>query len=162
MAFPGHILREKRENLGFSLQDITDHLSIPAEIITALESGDPSRMPDSGFTTGFLRSYCNFLGIEAEMMIADLQKATKSATARRSSTTRSTFEFSLPKFRIPNIRIELPAELLGWISVTALLVLGWIAYSTFAPGSDPADTNKTEATTVDLRVPEPRLGRDSR
>ena len=156
------MLREKRETLGFSLQEITDHLSIPTEIIMALESGDPSRIPESGFTNGFLRSYCNFLGIEVEIMIADLQKATKSAVVRRTSTNRSTFEFSLPKFRIPNIQIDPSAEVLGWISVTALLVLGWIAYSTFAPSSDPEDANKTEATTIDLRVPEPRSERDSR
>ena len=35
----------------------------------------PSRIPESSFTSGFLRSYCNFLGVEAEMMIAELQKA---------------------------------------------------------------------------------------
>lgn len=148
--------------MGFSLQDITDHLSIPAEIIKALESGDPSRIPDSGFASGFLRSYCTFIGVEAEMMIADLQKATNNAVVRRASTTRSTFNLSVPKLRIPNVRIDLPAEVLGWISVTALLVLGWIAYSTFAPSSDPEDMNKTEATTLELRVPEPRTGRDSR
>lgn len=162
LTFPGHILREKRENLGFSLQDITDHLSIPADIITALESGDLSRIPESGFAAGFLRSYCRFLGIEAEMMIAELQKASKNAKVKRSRKDRSTFHFRFPKLRLPGFSIDLPAELVGWISITALLVLGWVAYTTMAPAADPADANETEATTIDLRVPDHHTGRDAR
>lgn len=160
MAFPGHILREKRESLGFSLQDITDHLSIPADVITSLESGDLSHVPEFSFATGFLRSYCKFLGIESEMMIAELQKATKSARRKSTSKGRSTLEFKLPKLRLPNITFNLPTEVLAWISITALLILGWITYTTFAPNADPAE--QTEAATIDLRVPDLSTGRDSR
>ncbi|MBN4046794.1 helix-turn-helix domain-containing protein [bacterium AH-315-P07] len=167
MAFPGHILKQKRENLGFSLQEITDHLSIPADIIDALESGDPSRIPESSFTSGFLRSYCNFLGLEAEMMIADLQKASKTKHSKRLKAKalesgRTTFKIRLPKLTLPSISINLPTEVIGWVSITALLVLGWIAYSTFAPSTDSDGTNETEATTINLRVPEPNSGRSSR
>ena len=96
MAFPGHILKDKRGSLGFSLQDITDHLAIPSNIINALESGDVSRIPESSFSAGFLRSYCNFLGIEAEMMIADLQKAIKSEKVKRKQ--KYAFEIEDLKF----------------------------------------------------------------
>lgn len=162
MSFPGHILKEKRENLGFSLQDITDHLAIPADIIHALESGDLSRIPESSFAAGFLRSYCNFLGIEAEMMIAELHKASKNAKVRRVRKDRSRFQFRIPNLRLPSFSIDVSAELVGWISITALIILGWVAYTTMAPSADPADSNQTEATTTDLRVPNINAGRDMR
>lgn len=162
LNFSGHILKEKRESLGFSYQHVSDHLSIPSEIIRALESGDPSRIPNSSFAAGFLRSYCRFLGIEAEMMIADFQKASK---ARRSNPARrkpSRRQFSFPTLRLPSFSLNLPAELIGWLSITVLLILSWVAYSTFAPSADPADANETEATSIDLRVPEVNSRRDSR
>ena len=159
MAFPGHILKSKRESLGFSLQDITDHLSIPSDIITALESGQPMRNPESSFAVGFLRSYCSFLGLEAEMMIAELQKATKSRKSARINRDRTLFQFQFPKLKIPNISIDLPTELVGWISITALLILGWFAYSTFAPTSNSNSENTTDATTIELQVPQFERGR---
>lgn len=162
MAFPGHILREKRQSLGFSLQDITDHLSIPAIVINSLESGDLSHVPESSFATGFLRSYCTFLGIEAEMMIAELQKASRSARRLSTNRERSTFEFKLPKLSLPNLSFNVPTEVLAWIAITALLILGWVTYTTFAPNTDPTEQNETEATTIDLRVPDLNSGRDSR
>ena len=162
MAFPGHILKDKRGNLGFSLQDITDHLAIPSDIINALESGDVSRIPESSFSAGFLRSYCNFLGIEAEMMIADLQKAIKSEKVKRNQKDRATFHFRIPRLRLLSFSFDVSAELAGWISITALVILGWVAYTTMAPTADPADANATEATTIDLRVPDINTGRDAR
>lgn len=159
MNFPGHILKEKRENLGFSHQDITDNLSISSDILMTLENGDLSRFPDSSYVIGFLRSYCNFLGIDAEMMIADFKKIWNSYQVQYSHSDHSTFQFQIPKLRLPSFSIALPTELVGWISITALIVLGWVAYSTFAPSNDPADSNATEATSVDLRVPDLRSSR---
>jgi cytoskeleton protein RodZ len=159
LSFPGNILREKRESLGFSFQDITDHLSIPSDVIQAFESGDARILPKHTFAEGFLRSYCTFLGLEAEMMVAELQLVTKRQKAL-SAAKESTLSFQLPRLRLPHISIPISGEVLAWISVTALLVFGWFVYTTFAPSADPADSNTTQATTIDLRVPEVSRARD--
>lgn len=155
MAFSGEILRRKREALGFSLQDITDHLSIPADIIRAFEASDVAALPNQGIADGFLRSYCNFLGIEAETMIAEFRLATRSRKVK-SSIERETVSFSIPRPRMPQFSIPVSGEVLAWISITALLLLGWFAYTTFIPASDAEPENKTEAAEIELRVPEVR------
>lgn len=162
MAFPGHILTEKRELLGFSPLDISTHLSIPVDIIRALESGDFSTLQGMSFTSGFLRSYCNFLGIEAEMMIAALQTYSKAhKKAPLSPSRRSTFELRLPKIQIPNIAPYFSSELVAWGSITLLILLSWFTYNTFTPDRSFSDEHKTNAAEIDLRVPHLRRG-DSR
>lgn len=153
MAFSGEILRNKREQLGFSLQDITDHLSIPADVIRAFEAGDTIALPQEGIADGFLRSYCNFLGIEAESMIAAFRLANRRAK-KKTPVQRETFEFKLPRFTMPRIALPVSGEVIAWVSVTALLVLGWFAYTTFAPSSETPAENRIDASEVDLRVPD--------
>ena len=158
MAFSGEILRIKRERLGFSLQDITDHLSIPADIIRAFESGDSFSLPQEGIADGFLRSYCNFLGIEAESMIAEFRLASRRSK-KKKHVERETFIFSMPRLRMPRISIPIHGEVLAWVSVTALLVFGWFAYTIFAPSSDAPTEKRIEASEIELQVPDIRRSR---
>ena len=158
LSFPGHILKEKRELLGFSPSDITDHLSIPVDMIHTLESGDFSTGQGMSFATGFLRSYCNFLGIEAEMMIAALQKQCNSSTRFAVSLPRPTFR--LPQIKLPNIAQYFPGELIAWASITLLILLSWFTYNTFSPDRTFSDEHKTNAAEIDLRVPTIRSDHD--
>lgn len=154
MTFPGITLQNKRERLGFSHQDITDHLSIPADVILAFESGNRDKFPDHIFAVGFLRSYCAFLGIEAESMIANLQAVKKKATS--GPQDRKTIGFRLPEIQFPRFSIAIPTEVLAWVSVTALVLLGWFTYSTVIP----SDTNRTEAMSIGTHAPDDIKGRE--
>jgi cytoskeleton protein RodZ len=153
VAFPGHILREKREILGFSSSDITEHLNISADIIRILESGDFSAIKNTSFLTGFLRSYCKFLGIEAEMMIADLQKQSNSPLKSAQKTYRSTFSFSMPSIKLPQLGRYVSSDLVAWVAITLLMLLGWFTYDTFGPDVTHPEKHKTNAAEIDLRVP---------
>ncbi len=157
MAFPGNILREKRELLGFSPNDITRHLSIPAEMVHILENGDFSQLESISFATGFLRSYCNFLGIEAEMMIAALQKEAKTPSKSTNIAPKQRKTFDLPKFQLPAITHYVPSELIAWVSITLLILLGWFTYNTLRPDMTYTDENTTDAAEIDLRAPTPRV-----
>lgn len=160
MAFPGNILREKRELLGFSPNDITRHLSIPAEMVHILENGDFSHLESISFATGFLRSYCNFLGIEAEMMIAALQKEAKTPSKSKNAAPKQRKTFTFPNFKapqLPAITQYVPSELIAWVSVTLLILLGWFTYNTLSPDMTYTDENKTDAAEIDLRAPTPRV-----
>ncbi|MFP6583478.1 MAG: helix-turn-helix domain-containing protein [Candidatus Hydrogenedentota bacterium] len=154
MVFPGITLQNKREQLGFSRQDITDHLSIPADVILAFESADRDNFPDWIFAVGFLRSCCSFLGIEAESMIAELELATKKTTTVRQD--HAGIAFRLPAIQLPRFSITIPPEVVAWVSVTALVLLGWFTYSTVIP----SNTNQTEAMSIGTKVPDVRYGRE--
>jgi cytoskeletal protein RodZ len=157
MAFPGNILRQKRELLGFSRNYITRHLSIPAEMLHIFENGDFSQLESISFATGFLRSYCNFLGIEAEMMIAALQKEAKTPSESKNTAPKQRNTFDIPKFQLPAITHYVPSELIAWVSITLLILLGWFTYNTLSPDMTYIDDNTTDAAEIDLRAPTPRV-----
>lgn len=60
----GRILREKRESLGLSLDDVEDKTKIRKRYVEALESGDWSVLPGRVYARGFVRSYAEVLGLD--------------------------------------------------------------------------------------------------
>jgi hypothetical protein len=67
-------LKVARETMGVALKDVSDGLKICEPYLIALEEKDYSRLPELVYSVGFLRSYCNFLGIDSVAMIAQLKR----------------------------------------------------------------------------------------
>ena len=65
----GLILREGRQNLGVSLQDIADTLCIRYIYLQAIEDGRFDELPGPAYATGFLRAYSDFLGFDTERFL---------------------------------------------------------------------------------------------
>jgi cytoskeletal protein RodZ len=66
----GDLLRAEREQQGMSISDVEKETSIRALYIESMEKGDFSALPGAAYTKGFLRNYANFLGLEADAIIA--------------------------------------------------------------------------------------------
>ena len=71
-VFPvtGEILRRERERKNLTVKDIEEGTSIRSAYIEALESGDFSKLPGEVYARGFLKNYANFLGLDAENLLA--------------------------------------------------------------------------------------------
>lgn len=67
----GARLRERREERGLSLRDISGRTRIPLGVLEALESGDGSGLPAPVFAKGFLKSYALEIGLEPSEVIRD-------------------------------------------------------------------------------------------
>jgi cytoskeleton protein RodZ len=65
----GHILREARENKGYSLEDVQEKIRINAKYLKALETGDYSALPTPVHVRGFLRNYARFLGLDPQPLL---------------------------------------------------------------------------------------------
>jgi cytoskeleton protein RodZ len=64
------ILRQAREHKGVSLKDAEDKTRIPLKYLQALEGGGESGLlADEVYLIPFLRSYANFLGIDANLAV---------------------------------------------------------------------------------------------
>ena len=61
----GDTLREERERQNLSIKDIEKGTSIRALYIEAIEKGDFGTLPGNAYTKGFIRSYANFLKMDA-------------------------------------------------------------------------------------------------
>lgn len=64
----GAALRARRQELGLSLQDIQKATKIRLHYLRALEAGDESILPALPYTQGFIRSYANYIGLDAQAL----------------------------------------------------------------------------------------------
>ncbi len=59
----GSILREKRKNLGLSLEQASAELRIKLQYLEALETGEYKLLPDPLYRKIFLKAYADYLGL---------------------------------------------------------------------------------------------------
>ena len=68
---PGVLLREARERLNLSQDDIASKLKLAARQINAIEAGDWNSLPERTFTRGFMRSYARLVGLNPDIVGLD-------------------------------------------------------------------------------------------
>jgi cytoskeleton protein RodZ len=65
----GGELRAVRENLGWRLDEVAAGLRIRLPYLEAIESGELSVLPGAAYQTGFVRTYAQALGLDAEEIL---------------------------------------------------------------------------------------------
>jgi len=86
MSF-GEELRRERELRQISLREIAQATKIDLRRLEALERNDFSRLPGGLYNRGFVRAYCDHIGVDAESMVNAYLLEERSQTARPPSTT---------------------------------------------------------------------------
>jgi len=147
----GQRLREAREGLGLSRDDVARELRLQEKLIGALEEGDRSQLPPAAFINGYLRAYARLLGLPAEQLIADYL-AERVAPSLYRATDRTGMPITSsrdPRFRFTTYAV---------IAVTALLFAAWWANQRFSFVSlEPAQTETSSGTQheIEATLPEP-------
>lgn len=143
-AFPGTDLRQRREELGYTVDDVYRKIRVSPTFIRALEAGDMQQMPAPCYAVGFLRTYCQFLELDPDRYIDIYHDATKPSGRflRRTDTN----QIMLPPWM---------NEVVTWAAVCGIIVLGWVTYAVVVrPAADPGDQRVHAGTTdEDLVVP---------
>ncbi|MFT6105940.1 MAG: cytoskeletal protein RodZ [Rickettsiales bacterium] len=62
----GEKLRNRRESMQVSIEEISNHLKIKKDYVIFLEKNDIDSLSNKIYLTGFVRGYCSFLKIENE------------------------------------------------------------------------------------------------
>ena len=70
----GDRLREARENLGLSVEDISFDLKINVKTLNKMEESKTNELPKAAFTRGFIKIYCAFLKISPALVISEYDK----------------------------------------------------------------------------------------
>ncbi len=73
-GFPGHILRQAREQKGLSQDQVVRDLNFMRSVIEGLESGNFSRIKTPVFARGYIRSYARYLGVDADALLSAYDK----------------------------------------------------------------------------------------
>lgn len=69
----GSLLKHTREELGYTVEDISHNIKIRHELIRALEVGSLDLFPGKVYAIGFMRTYAGFLGLDADYIITSLK-----------------------------------------------------------------------------------------
>jgi len=69
----GETLREKREELGYSLKDVEEETKIRKFYLEALEKEEFSFLPPKVYAVGFVKKYARLLGLDEKEMVAEFK-----------------------------------------------------------------------------------------
>jgi cytoskeletal protein RodZ len=69
MSTFGEELRRERELRQIPLRDVSQATKINMRYLEALERNDFSHLPGGVFNRGFVRAYCQFIGVDSEAMV---------------------------------------------------------------------------------------------
>lgn len=70
---PGIMLRKARRDKGLSEAEVCSQLGLTSRSLRALESDNLSRLPAATYVRGYIRRYCDLLGISAEQVVASYE-----------------------------------------------------------------------------------------
>lgn len=150
-------LREARESLGLSVEDVAARLKVPVRYVHAMEQGDMAGLPEPTFVRGYVKAYAKVVGLDAEPLVAQLApvevKAPKQLvnvdTGVSSGSVRRPAAVRMPNFRGGSRRrYGAVLAIAGGVAVLALVAVGVAAL--FA---DRAPAPPAVATAVTVPAP---------
>ncbi|MGH9440540.1 MAG: helix-turn-helix domain-containing protein, partial [Terriglobia bacterium] len=116
MAGFGENLRREREMRGISLQEISDTTKVSVRFLQALEAEDFAKLPGGIFIRSFIRAYANYLGLDAEQVIAEYHLVAPTPAEENFSRLGVTGTSSNRRSRAP---------ILPWVIAVILLGAGY-------------------------------------
>lgn len=81
----GAELRDARLAIGASIEDMSEHLRISRRYLSALEEGRTRDLPGPTYALGFVRSYAQSLGLDAEELTRRFRDGAGAAAKQRLS-----------------------------------------------------------------------------
>lgn len=136
MAGYGRLLREARQQQGFSLEEAEAATKIRLRYLAALELEDTTALPEPVYARGFLRTYARFLSLDPERLLALYPLAPVSDMP--------------PPPRLPSR--EIPGSALFGLALALLLIASLIIYLT-----QRGESSQTQGVGVTIEIPSPAL-----
>lgn len=155
----GRMLVERRELLGFSLEDAERHTQIRCHHLEAMESGNFNKLPSPVHARGMLKNYAQFLGLDPEPVLLYYADALQARQAARQAALPKT----KPRRRRPLFRFRLLSfislDFLIGAALTAALA-GFVIWGVIQINSSQAQTapEPTLPSIVDALLQPPEEG----
>ncbi len=143
----GEILRDARLKKGKTLRDAADDLCIRRFYLESIEKMEIDNLPPRPYNVGFIRSYAEYLNLNAERIVSSYKSAAAINTDKDNNLGEYTDE-TTEAFR-PKIR----HVILGLCGLAVLIFL-WTFLKNDKVNVEDLTTTETETTGV---VPEPEI-----
>lgn len=109
----GDELRMHRESMGKSIADIVDAVRIQGRYLEALENGRLDELPGTVYALGFVRTYADYLGLDAPEMVARYKEETEGLKAQSYVMPEPLEEGKVPTAAILLVAVLLAAAAYG-------------------------------------------------
>lgn len=116
MKSTGKLLKETREQKGYSIEQVARATNISKNYIVGLENDDSSAFPGETYLIGFLRNYSEFLDLPPDKVISNLRNL------RMQEQPPPMEQLIKPPAKIKLVAIIIP------IVAVALLATGWLLF----------------------------------
>ncbi len=138
MSSIGELLAAERERKGKSIQDVERALKIRAKYVEALEADDFDAIPGDAYVTGFIKVYCEFLGIDPTPLI----------DGYRDGHERPRLTMPQPVMSARNEHPRIPRILwIALLAIAAVAFTGWLGMS-LVSALKPSTPTPEQTTTV--------------
>jgi len=142
-VFPGHELRERREELGMTLAEAHAKVCVRPDYLCALEEGRMEVLPRGCYAKGFIRSYCALLELPVEPFLCAYDEE-----ARRSNTLLARAHLGEPEKRPHRIQ-----DAITWGAISFFLLLCWVTYIVVVNPRAEISEGAVEAGKLEVVVP---------
>src|SRR5215218_10943109 len=125
----GEVLRSTRSRLGKDIYTVERETKIRRKYLQALENEEWDVLPGPTYTKGFLRTYANYLGLDADALVDEFRR-----TIERSPAAERPYLFSEPLLERRRRPVEprrrsrgyalLVAGIVGVLAVIVLVAIG--------------------------------------
>lgn len=121
----GERLKEKREEEGISIKEISEKLKIKMSYLEDLEENNYDKLPPDVYVKGFIRSYAQFVGFDAQKMVNLYSKEKDIDDKIRNKKNSKRKINKRKKFLISNYIIITPKILTVVFSLFILSIIGY-------------------------------------
>ena len=145
----GEQLRLGRERLGLNVSAIADEQHLRPSVIQAIESGDYSKIDSELFLKGYVRAYARQVGLDADAVIADLDRELEPVRQQREQEHQANPLVSIERKKRRKRQLAKLLVLVLVIAGGAYLVALYLAdresASETAPGSETESRSEVPA-----------------
>lgn len=170
----GEMLKESRENSGYSIERVATATRISHPFIEALESGQLQKLPAEVFGRGFIRNLCKIYNEDPKPLLATFEEAIQGDQRMRAVTESLQPKVQQASGLFPKIgladrilfsktyqRLKSSPYPLALASFTALVIAAFAVWFAFKQGLIPAlpmeaakvKTESSGATSQEAQVP---------
>jgi cytoskeleton protein RodZ len=134
LAAAGARLAQLRQERGWSIDDVSARLKVPAAKLRALEAGDISHFPGTTFALGVVRSYAKMLGVDATAFAQALRR--DNGEPEPDLSMPASTGTNMPRGRVSVSLGGTPRHRSWWWGVAAVVV-ALIALVMWRSGGEP-------------------------
>ncbi|MBO8167707.1 MAG: helix-turn-helix domain-containing protein [Thermoanaerobacteraceae bacterium] len=139
----GELLTRIRKKKDLTLRDVEQATKIRIKYLQALENEDYDEIPGEVYVIGFLRTYCRFLGLDADVVVREYKEQTRAQQLAETETKAEETAETTGSHRgkaVPISKIVVP--------LVAILILAFLGIMIVNHGILQPDTVSTEQENV--------------